>query len=68
MSLETEIAALEAAIAGEVLTIESDGERVTYRSVTELASALAMKRQALASQLAPGAGRRSMTSVIQFER
>jgi hypothetical protein len=36
----TEIAALEAAIAGGELTIESDGDRVTYKSTADMLSAL----------------------------
>lgn len=37
----TEIANLEAAAATGELTVESDGERVTYRSMADLLAALA---------------------------
>lgn len=36
----TEIAALEAALASGELTVEQDGERVTYRAVSDLVKAL----------------------------
>lgn len=36
----TEIAALEAGMASGEATIESDGERVTYRSVPDIKAAL----------------------------
>ena len=36
----TEIASLEAAAASGELTIEQNGERVTYRSMTDLTTAL----------------------------
>ena len=36
----TEIAALEAAVASGELTVESDGDRVTYRSTSDLLAAL----------------------------
>jgi hypothetical protein len=35
-----EIAALEKALASGELTIESDGDRVTYRSIADIMSAL----------------------------
>lgn len=37
---ETEIAALEAAAATGELTVESDGDRVTYRSTADLLKTL----------------------------
>lgn len=36
----TKISALEEALASGELTVESDGERLTYRSVAELKAAL----------------------------
>ena len=40
----TKIAALEAALASGELTVESDGDRVTYRSVRDLTDALSYFR------------------------
>lgn len=37
---ETEIAALEAALASGELTVESDGDRVTYRNTADLVATL----------------------------
>lgn len=39
MDYSAQIAALEAAIASGELTVESDGDRVTYRSMSELLKA-----------------------------
>ncbi|MCC4234490.1 hypothetical protein LL253_17600 [Sphingobium soli] len=36
----TKIAALEEALASGELTVESDGERVTYRSIADLKAAI----------------------------
>ena len=41
------IAALEAALASGELTVESDGDRVTYRSVEQLMGALSYFRSQL---------------------
>jgi hypothetical protein len=61
----TEIAALEAALAAGELTIESDGDRVTYRSTTDLLSALNYYRTKAAS--AAGTQTRG-SSVAVFDR
>lgn len=45
----TEIAALEAALAAGELTVESDGDKVTYRSTADLLTALAYYRNKAAS-------------------
>jgi hypothetical protein len=62
---ETEIAALEAALAAGELTVESDGDRVTYRSTTDLLSALAYYRDKAAA--AAGTQTRG-SSVAIFDR
>lgn len=36
----TEVAALERALSSGELTVESDGDRVTYRSITDVRAAL----------------------------
>lgn len=61
----TEIAALEAAAASGELTIEADGERVTYRSMADLLSALTYFRAQAVQNAAPAA-RRSGTTVVSF--
>jgi len=42
---ETEIAALEAALASGELTVESDGDRVTYRSTSDIIAAIDFYRR-----------------------
>lgn len=51
---ETEIAALEAAAATGELTVESDGDRVTYRSTADLLKTLDYFRARAAAASAPG--------------
>ena len=51
-----EIAALEAAAASGELTVESDGDRVTYRSTTDLLKTLDYFRQRAASASARMSG------------
>ena len=46
---QTQLDALEAALASGALTVEYDGRRVTYRSVAELKEAIAEVRAALDS-------------------
>ena len=61
-----EIAALEAAAASGELTVESDGDRVTYRSTSDLLKMLDYFRGK--ASLALGAGtRRSMTSLACYD-
>lgn len=43
------IAKLEEALGNGVLTIESDNERITYRSVSDLRAAIAYNRDLIAS-------------------
>lgn len=63
---ETEIAALEAAIASGELTIESDGDRVTYKSTSDQLAALTYFRNKAAA--ASGPLTRGGTTVAQFSR
>ncbi len=53
-----EIAALEAAMASGELTVESDGDRVTYRSTSEILKAIA------AFERRRDAGRSSVTLAV----
>lgn len=60
-----EIAALEAAAASGELTVETDGERVTYRSMSELMKALTyFAGKAAVATRAP----QSSASLAVFER
>lgn len=63
---ETEIAALEAAASSGELTIEQNGERVTYRSMADLLAALAYFRGRAAAASTSGSTR-SNTTLAQFE-
>ena len=56
--------ALENALMAGELTVESDGDRVTYRSVGEIQRAIDYCNQRLASQT--GASQRPATTVAQF--
>lgn len=59
----TEIAALEAAAATGELTVEQDGDRVTYRSMDDLLKALTyFKAQAAAAS--PAARRQASRSTV----
>lgn len=62
----TEIAALEAALASGELTVESDGDRVTYRSTSELITALGYYRSKAAAAASPL--HRGGSSVAVFDR
>ncbi|MHA3791461.1 phage head-tail joining protein [Sphingomonas sp. YL-JM2C] len=57
------ISALEDAMASGELTVESDGERVTYRSVTELLKARDVFVALQASQSGSGSQRPASTLV-----
>lgn len=61
MDYSAQIAALEAALAAGELTVESDGDRVTYRSVTDLKAALDYFRQ---QQAKAASGRPSATVAV----
>lgn len=49
----TKIAALEDAMASGELTVESDGERVTYRSIADIRSALDYLKQQQSATTTP---------------
>lgn len=61
-----EIAALETALATGELTVESDGDRVTYRSTSDIKATLDYFRERAADAL--GERRRGGSSVAIFER
>lgn len=56
-----EIAALEAAAATGELTVESDGDRVTYRSMADLLAALGYFQRKAATNAATGSGATTTT-------
>lgn len=60
----TEIAALEVAASSGELTVESDGERVTYRSLAEVLRALDYFRSKAIAAASPN--RRSASTVAAF--
>jgi hypothetical protein len=60
-----EIAALTAAAASGELTIETNDERVTYRSMSDLLSALAFFKGE--ARMSGPAGRRSNSTLAAFE-
>lgn len=57
------IAKLEEALGNGVLTIESDGERITYRSTSDLKDAILYNQRLLA----PGELRRPASTVAVFD-
>lgn len=62
----TEIADLRAAVATGELTIESNGERVTYRSMDDLMRALSYF-ETKAAQAAASAMSRSRSTLASYE-
>lgn len=66
----SEIGQLEAAIASGELTIESNGERVTYRSTDDIKKALAyFENKAAAASPNPAVNRGSFGfSAVAFDR
>lgn len=61
----TEIAAIEAAMAAGELTIESDGDRVTYKSTSDMMKSLTYFKDKAAA--ASGTSRRGSTVAV-FDR
>lgn len=59
-----QIAALEAALGSGELTVESDGDRVTYRSVGDIQQAIATLEARKAALVNPS--RRSATTVACY--
>lgn len=65
----TKIAALEAALASGELTVESQGDRLTYRNTKELREAIDyFRRQLPADPLAANAGPGFGFSAVSFCR
>ncbi|QIG79982.1 phage head-tail joining protein [Stakelama tenebrarum] len=62
-----QIAGLEAALASGELTVESDGERVTYQSVPAMMQALDYLKRKEATEAAPAGGVRPRTTVAVFD-
>jgi hypothetical protein len=67
MDYSTQIAALEKALASGELTVESDGDRVTYRSSADLKAALDYFRQQQAAAAASSGSGRPATTVAVFD-
>ncbi len=63
----THVAALEAAVAAGVLTVEHNGRRVTYQSMSDLLKALAQARLEVANAAASG-GVAVTQSYAEFDR
>jgi hypothetical protein len=61
------ISALEVALASGELSVESDGDKVTYRSIKDLRSALDYFRGQLAAENAPGGLARPATTLACFD-
>lgn len=61
---DAKIGRLEDALASGELTVESDGDRVTYRSVSDLRQAIEILKDRQREAAAPG--RRSMTTVAAY--
>lgn len=62
----TKIAALETALASGELTVESDGERVTYRSTRDLKDALSYFKAEQAQAVAPNGISRPASTVAVY--
>ena len=62
----TEIAQLQAAVSSGELTIESNGERVTYRSMDDLMRALSYY-ESKAAEAATSAAGRSRSTLASYE-
>lgn len=63
----TKIVALQDALASGELTVESDGERVTYRSVGELKSALSYFEAKQAEAQASGGSIRPASTLAAYD-
>ena len=60
------IIALESALASGELTVESDGERVTYRSVRDLKEALSYFKAEQVTSLSPSGVARPASTVAVY--
>jgi hypothetical protein len=61
------IAALEGALASGELSVESDGDKVTYRSVADLSKSLDYFRRQQAAADAPGGVARPATTFACYD-
>jgi hypothetical protein len=66
MTTAQRIAKLEDALGSGLLTVESDGERMTYRSRDELIGAIDYFKRQLAAEAAPASGQRTATTVAVY--
>ena len=64
----TEIAALEEGLASGEATVESDGDRVTYRGVSDIMAAVAYFQRKAAAAMGPLTRGRGGSSVTVFDR
>ena len=60
------IVKLEAALAKGVRTVESDGERITYATTSDLIAALDYNRRMLGEASAPAGQTKPLTTVAVF--
>lgn len=66
MTTAAKIAKLEEALGKGLLTVESDGERVTYPSAEALERAIGYFKRKLAEEVAPGGVARTATTVAVY--
>lgn len=66
MTTAAKIAKLEDALASGVLTVESDGERLTYRNRADLEGGIAYFKRKLAEEVAPGGVGRPSSTVAAY--
>ena len=67
MTTAAKIAKLEEALASGVLTVESDGERLTYRSRADLLGAIDYFKRALAEETPSVATQRPASTLAVFD-
>jgi hypothetical protein len=65
--LATKIASLEEAAASGKLTVESDGDRVTYRSMADLLAAIGYFRAQQATAVGAGGVARPASTLAIFD-
>lgn len=67
MTTADRIEKLEGALASGVLTVESDGERMTYRSRSDLIGAIDYFRRQLAAETGGAAGAYPASTLAVFD-
>ncbi len=67
MTTAAKIAKLEEALASGVLTVESDGERITYRSRADLLGAIDYFKRAVAEETATLATPRPASTLAVYD-